>query len=128
MDFFDVPIYKWRFKMNKLLSNVALSEIKIGGMSEVSFTFINTINGEYLKTLKCKNVVKLSYENALEDDFPCFISEVYSKKVSREDTHETFQHFHVGTNKLLNKDCFLLSIESGDVDIDILCESFDLLV
>jgi len=110
--------------MSKLLSNVNLVEIKVGGMNEVSFDFLNTFDGQYLKTIVCKNVVKLRYENIGKDPFAYFIGEVYSKKLSFEETDEAFKYFNFGFGNPSYGEVFLVSIEGGEIDIDVLCESF----
>ena len=112
--------------MNKLLSNVSLVEIKIGGINETSFVFLNTNNGKYVGTLLCKNVIKLIYENVENDSFACFIAEVYSKKLTTEETKKALDHFKFIFNELKYNELCLLSMESGEIDIDILCESFEL--
>jgi len=112
--------------MNKVLSNVALLEVKIGGMNEVSFNFINTFDGEYLKTIVCKNVVKLRYESIGKETFTYFIGEAYSKKLSYEETDEALEYFNFGFNKSDYKELVLVSLEGGEIDIDVLCESFSL--
>jgi len=110
--------------MDKLLSNVNLVEIKIGGINEVSFDFLNTFDGQYLKTIVCKNVIKLCYDNSGEDSFAYFIGEVYSKKLTLEETNEALKYFNSGFSKPDYGELFLVSIEGGEIDIDVLCESF----
>ena len=120
---FEKKAYEWRIQMTKLLSNVALVEITIGGMNEASFDFLNTFNGQYLKTIVCKNVVKLQYETIGEDSFAYFVGEVYSKKLSFEETNEALEYFDVVFKRTDYGELILVSIEGGEIDIDVLCES-----
>ena len=121
---FEKQIYEWRRQMNKLLSNINLVEMRIGGLNEVSFDFLNTFDGKFINTLTCNNVVKLNYEISGDDTFAYFIGEVYSKKLSIEETKEAFKFFSFGFEKSNYEELFLISLEGGSIDIDVLCESF----
>ena len=124
MDFFDLPVYRWRAKMEKLLSNVALAKIAKDEAEDISFSFINMVNGKHCNTLKCADIIKSSCESPSSLELPTFIGEVYCVKITKDEMAKTFSYFNVGENSINDDDCYLLSIEGGEVDIDILCKEY----
>ena len=126
MSIFDLDIYKWRSLMETLDSNINLAEISIPYGNQIVFEFINTYNGEFLRKVVCNNIIKLCYENVfqLNDGLPCFICEIKYKKLSVIELEDALRFFSYSFSKKLDKDSYyLFSLESGEVNIDVLCES-----
>ena len=119
-----------------LLKDVNLDNVSfLNNGTSLRFDFINMNDGESYATIICKEVCLFRYDNAFEsegDAFPCYIIEVTVNRVNNENidrvlnelqwNFELSDQYH---SQFFSTENHLISINSGEVHILVLCNGYD---
>lgn len=127
IDFRSEP-YEWRSNMNIIMENVTLDKIEHNNDKSMLFYFSNTYDGDVYKNLLCKNVWKFFKEDRIDDEntFPCFICDVRMIKLEKSEVKEAFNYLRYGFDNIpVSSEYTLICMDSGEICIELICESID---
>ncbi len=111
--------------MELVMRDVNLSEISMLRNNYLKFTFLNSYDGNYDRTLICDQVLKCCMENEVSgtEEFAYFILDIYKKELTREELEESLTYYRYGywidTSEINNQ--YLLVMIGCDICIDIIC-------
>ena len=117
----------WKKSMDIIMQNVNLSKINILDNVTMVFEFLNSYDGADHKKIICNSVWKLSSEIDLSmgNEFPIFVCDIRLRKLENDDVKPAFEYYGFGLMISELTEYYLLCIESGEVSINIICESIE---
>lgn len=131
MNIFELPKYTWWEHMELLVENVNLTDISIIRNNCMIFTFSNSYNGKFYKSLRCEQILKCCMENEAysNEEFAYFVPDVYVRELNEVEITSSLKYYKYGYNINLSKadKVYLLAINGNEICIDIICEKFELL-
>jgi len=123
---FNLPQHEWQKDMDIILQNVSLGKIDFFSANSILFCFTDTYNGDDSINLICDNVWKHCGEYCFEDedDFPIFIGDVRTLKLTNSlDVKSAFDYFNYSFGIPKGKAYNLVCIDSGDISVQLVCET-----
>ena len=113
---FSLPQYEWQQSVDAILRNINLEKIEFLDGCSMSFSFLNSIDGERCSRIICENVWKFTFENDLvkEEKFPLFICEIRVIKLGNSEIIGAFEFVKYELNIPDSDEYFLLCMDSGD--------------
>lgn len=125
MNIFEVPKNNWWKYMESIMKNVNLSNISIVQNNHLVFTFSNSYDGKFDRSMSCNQILKCCMENESfgNETFSYFIPDIYKKELSQLEVDSALTYYKYGYNvdlSKLNKQ-YLLLIIGNDICIDIIC-------
>ena len=125
---FDLKPYEWQNDMPIIMQNIDLTKIEFDNKS-ILFKFFSA-NSEEPPTDKyilCNNVWVFSEQNNLrqEDNFPIFICDVRLAILKNSsEIKSAFDYLGYGFDNIpSSREYSLLCIDSGEISIELLCET-----
>ena len=121
----DLRIKKLMGHMDILSCNLNLNAINFNDDLSIEFEFIDRF-GSINEKIVCDNILGLKMEFADTDPFPLFICDArYMEIRSIEKLEQFSSYFQSEIHNLLEKKSIkVLFLDSGDVCIRVLCETF----
>ncbi|MDE7477858.1 MAG: hypothetical protein K2M91_07900 [Lachnospiraceae bacterium] len=126
MNIFNLPKYQWWDYMQPIMQNVNLDKISFVQNNQMTFTFLNSCNGKYYRTLSCSQILKCCIENdAFEDEpFAYFVLDVYKRALNREELESALVYYKYGypiNSSILDQQYNLLVMIGSEICIDFVC-------
>lgn len=125
MNIFELPRYQWWEHMKPIMQYVNLYKISFQQNNQMLFTFINSYNGKYYKSLSCGQILKCCIENEAfcDEPFAYFVLDVYQKELNREELESSMAYFRYGFPVRLSEleHQYLIVIIGSEICIDIVC-------
>lgn len=122
---FEIHRWDWWEHMDRMMQNVNLDKISFEQNNHMTFTFLNSYNGAYYKTLRCGQILKCCIENeALEDEpFAYFVLDIFKRELSLEELESSFAYYKYGYPvdiSLLGRQ-YLVMIIGSEICIEMIC-------
>ena len=124
---FKLVPYKWQQNMDIIMQNVNLCKLEFRKPGVIQFDFLDSINGDFYKTIFCHNVWKYSEENRFDkgEEFAIFICDIRSAKLTGVEIKGAFNYLRYGFDIPESDEYTLLCMDSGEVSIDLICETVE---
>lgn len=123
---FELKPYEWQKEMDVLLRNVNLAKVETSN-SKIIYDLINSYDGQPLGRIVCHDVWKIQFDAVELLESPWFVADVRLKKLQGEEIDSAFAYFKCGFDIPKSLDYYLLSFDSGEVSIMLLCGSVELI-
>jgi len=125
---FGLKQYEWQKSMNNIMQNVNLNDMRVLYDGTIEFDFLNSHNGDFYKKIRFINVWKVESENNIEkgEYLPFFICDIFVHKLKKEEIASAFSYLRYGFNIPDADEYHLVCMESGDISLHLLCESFEI--
>jgi len=126
---FKLKPYEWQKKMDIIMQNVNLNQVKTMGTFAMAFEFRNSYDGNHYKKIVCNSVWKLSSDMCFStgDEFPFFICDIRVAKLENAEIEAAFKMLNYGLSIPHSKEYYLLCMDSGDISISLICEKIEVL-
>ena len=120
---------------NSIIENINLGSFQVSlNGKDFEFELLDMNMGDHYGTLKCKNIYHFEYQNSLddEDELPTYLCEIYSynlensQAISQLKEKKFMFHNADGDLRLPNSNIQRIILESGEILIDLYCESYKL--
>jgi len=128
LDFSLMP-YEWQRDMEIIMSNVNLNSIEFLSAKNMSFSFLNSYNGDFYKKILCHNVWRLSEGNIIDEgeEFPTFVCDIRVKKLKNVEIKAAFDYLKYGWDVPVSNEYNLVCIDGGEISIDLICGKIEVL-
>lgn len=131
MNIFEIPRNQWWEYMKPIMQNINLNKVSMLQNNHMVFSFLNSYNGKFYKSLSCKQILKCCIENwAFEnEEFAYFVPDVFLKKLSKTELESSLIYYKYGYNVDFSKLCdqYLILIFGNEICIDMICGDVEVL-
>lgn len=131
MNIFEIPRNQWWKYMKPIMQNVNLNNISMLRNDHMLFTFSNSYNGKFYKSLYCKQILKCCIDNCAfeNEEFAYLVLDVFLKKLSKTELESSLIYYKYGYWVDLSKLCdqWLILIVGSEICIDMICGEVEVL-